>query len=526
MNKRVLLFTFCAIISVGDILSQTVQWAVRPTSAQLEGYGNFLKVRKNGKCGLINHNNQEIVPARYDSITAFRDGYALVLNRNGKQFKIEGIVSENDNDMLPLSESVYATQFMWFSDGKMPVRGLDGWGYLGTDGNMAIPCQFQVAYPFSSGFASVMLDDKAYYIDRNMDYLSVEAGYGNLLFASTFSGEEAVVYSANGYNPKGYVINRRGRIVRNYKVKAAELKVNKYDHSVGDRTKQLNEQVQQLQQDTRYTVFQSNRLYGYKKNGKIVLPAQLEKAEPVRGSYANVRFKGQNGVLKMIDGSFSVQMENSQINVYGSESDKGILNLSVPKALEDASVQLRMLDESGNEMSIQANTFQGLTRTYSFSPIEIPKKSGIIPYKLELWSDNLKLLEKQCDINYVVKAAKVSEKPVAVKPRQDNVDDNMVIASMSLSAPRAKGKTANPRNDFYVTVTVSNKSTIRGTALVSLYVDGKPVGSKSVSVRGQGSADAIFAVSNIKKERYAKVKATLKHGKSSHEANIHFMPFS
>lgn len=97
---------------------------------------------------------------------------------------------------------------------------------------------------------------------------------------------------------------------------------------------------------------------------------------------------------------------------------------------------------------------------------------------------------------------------------------------MSLSAPRAKGKKANPRNDFYVTVTVSNKSTRRGTALISLFVDGKPVGNKSVSVRGQGSADAIFAVSDIKKERYARVKATLKHGKSSHEANIHFMPFN
>lgn len=525
MNKRVLLFTFCAIISVGDILSQTVQWAVRPTSAQLEGYGNFLKVRKNGKCGLINHNNQEIVPARYDSITAFRDGYALVLNRNGKQFKIEGIVSENDNDILPLSESVYATQFMWFSDGKMPVRGLDGWGYLGTDGNMTIPCQFQVAYPFSSGFASVMLDDKAYYIDRNMDYLSVEAGYGNLLFASTFSGEEAVVYSANGYNPKGYVINRRGRIVRNYKVKAAELKVNKYDHSVGDRTKQLNEQVQQLQQDTRYTVFQSNRLYGYKKNGEIVLPAQLEKAEPVRGSYANVRFKGQNGVLRMIDGRFSIQMENSQIDVIGDDMGKGILNLSVPAALEDAILQLRMYDESGNEMSMQANTYQGQYRIYSFSPIEKPKASCVVPYRLELWSDNLKLMEKRYDISYVVKAPLKTEKPV-VTPKQDIIDDNMVIASMSLSAPRAKGKKANPRNDFYVTVTVSNKSTRRGTALISLFVDGKPVGNKSVSVRGQGTADAIFAVSDIKKERYARVKATLKHGKSSHEANIHFMPFS
>lgn len=525
MNKKVLLFALCAIISVGDVFSQTVQWAVRPTSAQLEGYGRFLKVRKYGKCGLIDHNNQEIVPVSYDSITTFRDGYALVLNRIGKQFKIEGVVAENDNDMQPLSEIVYATQFMWFSDGKMPVKGLDGWGYLGTDGNMAIPCQFQIAYPFSSGLASVMLDDKAYYIDRNMDYLPVEAGYGNLLFASTFSGDEAVVYSANGYNPKGYVINRRGRIVRNYKVKSTELRVNKIDHSVGDKTQQLNSQVQQLQQDTRYTVYESNRLYGYKRNGEIVLPAQLEKAEPVRGSYANVRFKGQNGVLRMIDGRFSIQMENSQIDVIGNDMGKGILNLSVPAALEDAILQLRMYDESGNEMSMQANTYQGQYRIYSFCPIEKPKASCVVPYRLELWSDNLKLMEKRYDISYVVKAPQKTEKPV-VTPKQDIIDDNMVIASMSLSAPRAKGKKANPRNDFYVTVTVSNKSTRRGTALISLFVDGKPVGNKSVSVRGQGTADAIFAVSDIKKERYARVKATLKHGKSSHEVNIHFMPFN
>ena len=255
------------------------------------------------------------------------------------------------------------------------------------------------------------------------------------------------------------------------------------------------------------------------------LPAQLEKAEPVRGSYANVRFKGQNGVLRMIDGRFSIQMENSQIDVIGDDMGKGILNLSVPAALEDAILQLRMYDESGNEMSMQANTYQGQYRIYSFSPIEKPKASCVVPYRLELWSDNLKLMEKRYDISYVVKAPQKTEKPV-VTPKQDIIDDNMVIASMSLSAPRAKGKKANPRNDFYVTVTVSNKSTRRGTALISLFVDGKPVGNKSVSVRGQGTADAIFAVSDIKKERYARVKATLKHGKSSHEANIHFMPFS
>ena len=99
------------------------------------------------------------------------------------------------------------------------------------------------------------------------------------------------------------------------------------------------------------------------------------------------------------------------------------------------------------------------------------------------------------------------------------------IATLSLSAPVARSKKANPKDDFYVKVTVTNSGDMRGDANVSLYVDGQLKGNQNVSVRGKGSADAIFAVSGIKKERYAKVKASLKNGTSSHEANIHFMPF-
>ena len=162
---------FCLILGglfFEEMAAQTVQWAVRPTSAQLEGYGDLLKMRKNGKCGLIDHNNRTIVAAQYDSISPFRDGYALAMNYQGRQMKIEAVISEGDYELMPLTETLYATRYMWFSDGKMPVKGNGGWGYLGTDGNVAIPCQFQAAHPFSEGFASVMIDDKAYYIDRNM----------------------------------------------------------------------------------------------------------------------------------------------------------------------------------------------------------------------------------------------------------------------------------------------------------------------------------------------------------------------
>ena len=520
MKHRIGLSLLVGLMFAGEIVSQTVQWAVRPMSAQIEGYGHLLKVKRNGKVGLIDHNNREIIPAQYDSISPFRDGYALAMNARGNQLKIEAVISEGDYELQPLTETVYATRYMWFSDGKMPVRGATGWGYLGTDGNIVIPCQFQTAYPFSEGFASIMIDDKAYFIDRNMDYLPVEAGYGNLVFASTFSGNEAVVYSGYSYTPKGYVINRRGKIVRSYKVKAADLKVNKLDHTVGDKAQQFKEQAEQFEVDNHYTVYEENRLYGYKKNGVIVLPAQLEKAEPVRGEYANVRFKGQNGVLRMVEGSISVELENRNIEVLGNEVEKGFIKLSLPSTIEDATIRLRMVDEQGNEIPVQANTSLGNLRSYSFRPLTAPASSGISNCILEVWSDNLKLCTQDCSINYQVK-----EVPVEQASIEDEKKSELTIASLTVSPPRASGKRANPKHDFYVKVAVSNSGDLRGNGTVSLYVDGQPIGSKNISVRGHGSSNAIFAISNVKKERYAKVKAQLKNGRSSQEANIHFMPF-
>lgn len=517
------LMTFCAEV----VLAQTVQWAVRPTSAQIEGYGQLLKVRRSGKCGLIDHNSQVIVPASYDSISPFRDGYAIAMNVRGNQLKIEAVISENDYEVQPLTENVYATRYLWFSDGKMPVKGSSGWGYLGTDGNMSIPCQFQAAYPFSEGFASVTIDDKAYYIDRNMDYLPVEAGYGNLVFASTFTGDEAVVYSGNSYTPKGYVINRRGRIVRNYKVKPDDLKVNKYDHSVGDKVAHYKEHVQQLPQDDSYVVFQENGRYGYKKDGFVVLPAQLERAEPVRGQFANVRFKGQNGVLRMVNGRFSVQMENNVIDVIDEQSGKGYLQLNLPAPFVDANVMLRMTGSRGEEMFIQSNVSHGEQRLYTIRPSRVPASSCSKSYTIEVWSDNLLLWKEKCNIDYHVSLSPKSEDLAATeKLSEAGVKKELTIASLTISPPKAKSKRAGPKNDFLVKVTVSNSGDKRGIGSVTLFVDGQQVGVKTIGVRGHGQADAVFTVGGIRKERYAKVKAMLKNGRMSHEANIHFMPFN
>lgn len=544
--RRSTLLILLGLLIVLMAESQTVQWAVRPTSAQIENYGNLLKVKKAGKCGLFDLNNNEIIPVAYDSISPFRDGMALVMNKVGDQLKIEGVMSDGDYELMPVSETVYATRYMFFSEGKMPVKGTGGWGYLDTDGNVVIPCQFQMAYPFSDGFASVKIDNKTYYVNRNLEYMPIEVGWGNLVFGSTFSGQEAVVYSGYSLTPKGYVINRRGRVVRKFKTDIKDLMVNSYDHSVGNKEQQYNEQVQQAAVDSRYTVYQENGRYGYKRDGVIVLPAQMDKAEPVRGEFANVQYKGQNGILRMIDGSFSVQSENRKLEVVGQQVDKGYLTLAIPEALIDAPVRMRMIDSEGNEMAVQALSTQGENRTFAFLPGSVPKKSGKMDYQLEVWNENLILWRNQGSVDYaIVKPVTVGEtvkvstsKTTAststsktgasntskVTPKS-TPSSNMHIASLSISAPKAADKWADPSRNFNVTVSVSNSGDQTGKANVSLFVDGKKVGTKSNNVKGRSNTSFKFAaVTNVKKEKYAKVRATLSDGKSSEETIIRVLP--
>ena len=105
-------------------------------------------------------------------------------------------------------------------------------------------------------------------------------------------------------------------------------------------------------------------------------------------------------------------------------------------------------------------------------------------------------------------------------------DEKMKIASFALSRPEAPSKRAGVNNTFYVTVTVSNSGDKTGVASVSLVVDGKNVGTQRVNVKGRSTSKTTFAAAtNVKKERYAKVRATLSDGKSSQEVTIPIIPF-
>lgn len=81
-------------------------------------------VEENGRYGLVSlRTGQEICPCRFDRVESFADDYALV--RDGK------------------------------------------WGYIDTEGNIAIPCRYDEAKPFADGKALVAVAGRWMKIDKN-----------------------------------------------------------------------------------------------------------------------------------------------------------------------------------------------------------------------------------------------------------------------------------------------------------------------------------------------------------------------
>ena len=54
----------------------------------------------------------------------------------------------------------------WFSDGRALVRVDERWGYIDTAGALVIPAHYRQASPFENGRALVQVDERWLAIDR------------------------------------------------------------------------------------------------------------------------------------------------------------------------------------------------------------------------------------------------------------------------------------------------------------------------------------------------------------------------
>ncbi len=558
MNNKLSLFVFLLISCGLRLNAQTVKWAVSPSMQYQKSEAELMKGKNSaGKTMLMYGNGKQLIDETYDSITDFYNGFALALIRENDRYRIKALINQREMEVETVSETVYASRFPYFSEGKMPVEGEEGWGYLGTDGNMAIPCSFQKAYPFSKGLAVVRLKEKEYYINSDVDYLSVNTSYP-LVHASTFNGDEALVITDKMVC---YYINRQGRATK-ARVKASDV-VRNSDHTVGEPLRLPHcEQIQSLPPvDSSYQLFQEGEYWGYRKDGDIVAPAQFDKAEEVRGGYASVVYNGQPGSICFVNGSVSASLLTSSAEVKTDGSLINPLRFQVlhPSSFQDSDVRLYLIGRNGDLLKTELQTRTNSTRTYTAS---IPGlKAGTDENLLMvILSDGL-ILWNGVETLHVgaVKSGKPAPKPTPSKPtpskpsvetpekkpaRQlDKKEKAIVInetkestpvvktpakkpADFVLSPPRGTNKNnkANPKDEFLVSVNVRNVGEVKGNVDVYLTVKSSSYGKKNISVGPGKNAVAIFKIPNVKKEMIATGTAKLSNGKTS-SGELHLLPF-
>lgn len=558
MKKKFILIVFLLISCGLSLYAQTVKWAVSPSMRYQKTEGNVLKGKNSvGKTMLMSSNGKQLINETYDSITDFYGGYALALNRENDRYRINAIINQREMEVETVSEIVYASRFPYFSEGKMPVEGAEGWGYLGTDGNMAIPCSFQKAYPFSRGLAVVRLKEKEYYINSDVDYLSVNTSYP-LVHASTFNGDEALVITDKMVC---YYINRQGRATK-ARVKVSDV-VRNSDHTVGEPLQLPHcEQIQSLPPvDPSYQLFQEGEYWGFRKDGEIVAPAQFDKAEEVRGGYASVVYNGQPASICFVNGSVSASLLSSSAEVKTDGSLSNPLRFQVlhPSSFQDTDVRLYLIGRNGDLLKTELQTRTNSTRTYTASMPGLKAGSDenvlmvVVSDGLILWNG-----VETLHVN-AVKAGRPASKPTPAKPvpvkpsaatpekkpaRQLDKKERAIVinknkettpvvqapakkpADFVLSPPRGTNKNnkANPKDEFLVSVNVKNVGEIKGNVDVYLTVNSSSYGKKNISVGPGKNAVAIFKIPNVKKEMMANGTAKLSNGKSS-TGKLHLLPF-
>ena len=140
--------------------------------------------------------NGATVAKGYVPIYGYRDGYCLART------------DKNQNVLLDRMGERHAYEYeIWqYSEGLIPARKDNKWGYIDIDGNVVIPFKYEMALPFHEGHAIVVLGGISGFIKKDGSVLFMSPSYEA---HSGFSDGVGVVKGEDGL----YYINEDGLII-------------------------------------------------------------------------------------------------------------------------------------------------------------------------------------------------------------------------------------------------------------------------------------------------------------------------
>ena len=315
--------------------------------------GDFLVVVDNHKCGLLDYNGKELIPALYDHIDDC-DGNVAIINHGLKLIDIKNqivifstdeiIKEEGDENVeytmekiidgwirvqryrspiglvktdgtfysfrikdnrwwLPNSLSRRGKKYNHmgntFHDGLLPVYDISrGYGFIDVNGDEIVECKYNEIHAFESGRAKVRYDvDFGYintkgciYVKNGLEEIEIPSKYD---WAYDFDNGVAIVQKDQQFGCVDIYLNEIIPCVFPNKIdleKAlAKIKL------INDNTKDYCKKIKKIESPL---CFKKEKLYGYKDSeGNILCPPVLIKAGKFAEGMAYVCIGGKYGFI-------------------------------------------------------------------------------------------------------------------------------------------------------------------------------------------------------------------------------------
>ncbi len=121
-------------------------------------YNHLARVSKDDMTGYLDrYTLQTLIPVKYDYISNFQDGYAMIMHRDKSAY-----VDDNGQIIGGLEFD----QVGKIGEGLIPVLKGSKWGYINLEGKEVIPFKYSTAGTFTNGYAVVKQNGKTGVINK------------------------------------------------------------------------------------------------------------------------------------------------------------------------------------------------------------------------------------------------------------------------------------------------------------------------------------------------------------------------
>lgn len=426
--------------------AQVPRWVLHPKYDNIEMLGNgFYLVTNNGRTGVMNASEKEVVPLQYDKVSPFNTHYALVY----KDGRFVGYMSDQGRvKEFPAGQYQVAEQPSFY-DGYLVVSNINGYFYLRASDDEVIG-PFTGAMPFTEGYAVVKVPNNPKKVlggDYTIQVLSAKTGKLERLnlgeydtddvdFISGVSNGKSIIvlkkrfheydFSKGTLTPihiDGNIANKKSRVMANERpvqVMSGEngflvqfktgqmtfdplMRLTSIEY-VGQGKKGVD--VPEVAKEEKKSPIQSKAfpgtdLLGLNYNGKEILSAQFEKVSALWGNEAQVMTGGKYGILS-VDPDHSCRFVLNDNMAIGFEHKTATTNIKAvcPPYMKPSLMTLNSEDENChiNIDTRKENTnVETAVLSYQCS-MDIPEEIGLdkssTNTKFALNYDGLKLTAK------------------------------------------------------------------------------------------------------------------------------------